>query len=196
MTTGTIDATTTFADWAEAGTDTASGPREQLVRKLYDNHGAALQGYVTALLEGDRQTAEDVVQETALRAWRNAEKLDPAGESFRPWLLKVARRLVIDGYRRRTSRPTEIGGDTPDRLSQIDESDRKLSSLVVSEAMATLTTAHREVLLEVYYRGNTIDEAARLLGVPAGTVKSRTYYALRALRQALERRGVTRVDAA
>jgi RNA polymerase sigma-70 factor (ECF subfamily) len=187
--------TTGFADWAAVGTATASGHSEQLVRRLYDNHAAALQGYVTALLEGDKQSAEDVVQETALRAWRHADKLDPGGESFRPWLLKVARRLVIDRYRHRTSRPAEIGGDTPDRLSEIDESDRKLSSMVVSEALGTLSAAHREVLVEVYFRGNTIDETARLLGVPSGTVKSRTYYALRALRQALQRRGVTAVEA-
>jgi RNA polymerase sigma-70 factor (ECF subfamily) len=172
-----------------------TGRGEQLVQRLYDHHGAALRGYVTALLEGDRQSAEDVVQETAVRAWRHADRLDGEGESFRPWLLKVARRLVIDRYRQRTSRPAEIGGDTPDRISEIDESERKLSALVLSEALGALSPAHREVIVEVYYRGNTIDEAARLLGVPAGTVKSRTYYALRALRHALEKRGLTGADA-
>jgi RNA polymerase sigma-70 factor (ECF subfamily) len=181
MTTGTMYATAPYG--------------EQLVRRLYDNHAAALRGYVTALLEGDRQSAEDVVQETVVRAWRHADRLDGDGESFRPWLLKVARRLVIDRYRQRTSQPAEIGGDTPDRISETDESERKLSALVVSEALSALSPAHREVIVEVYYRGNTIDEAARLLGVPAGTVKSRTYYALRALRQALEKQGLTSADA-
>jgi RNA polymerase sigma-70 factor (ECF subfamily) len=184
MTTGTMYATAPL-----------TGRGEQLVRRLYDNHAAALRGYVTALLEGDRQSAEDVVQETVVRAWRHADRLDEDGESFRPWLLKVARRLVIDRYRQRISRPAEIGGDTPDRISEIDESERRLSALVVSKALGALSPAHREVIVEVYYRGNTIDDAARLLGVPPGTVKSRTYYALRALRQVLEKQGLTSADA-
>jgi RNA polymerase sigma-70 factor, ECF subfamily len=195
MTTGTMYATAPLTAWATVGTATAPGHREQLIRRLYHNHAAALHGYVTALLEGDKQSAEDVVQETVVRAWRHADKLDVDGEAFRPWLLKVARRLVIDRYRQRTSRPAEIGGDTPDRISEVDESDRKLSALVVSKALGALSAAHREVLVEVYYRGNTIDEAARLLGVPPGTVKSRTYYALRALRQAFEKQGLTSADA-
>jgi RNA polymerase sigma-70 factor (ECF subfamily) len=171
------------------------GHRERVVQGLYDNHAAALKGYVTALLEGDRQSAEDVVQETVVRAWRHAETLDESGEAFRPWLLKVARRLVIDRYRQRVSRPAEIGGDVPDRLAATDESERALASLVVSDALEALSPAHREVLVAVYYRGNTLDEAARLLGVPTGTVKSRIYYALRALRHTLERRGLTAADA-
>jgi len=66
---------------------------------------------------------------------------------------------------------------------------------VVSEALRGLSTPHREVLVEVYFRGHSVDEAARVLGIPAGTVKSRTYYALRSLRQALEERGLSTVDA-
>jgi len=66
-----------------------------------------------------------------------------------------------------------------------------LLSWVVAEAITRLSEEHRAVLLECYYRGRPVAEAARLLGVPAGTVKSRTHYALRALRLALEEMGVT-----
>lgn len=195
MTTATVETTMPWGRWAAVDAATATRHGEHLVRRLYADHGAALRGYATALLEGDRQAAEDVVQETVIRAWRHAHELDPGGEAFRPWLLKVARRLVIDRYRRRTSRPAELGGEVPDRLAEADESDRTLAGMVVSEALAALTPAHREVLVEVYFRGRTVDEAAEVLGVPAGTVKSRTYYALRALRRALERRGMLPADA-
>jgi len=179
-----------------AGTLTAAvGPREQVIRGLYDQHAAALRGYVTALLEGDQQTAEDVVQETALRVWKHADRLDETGEAFRPWLLKVARRLVIDRYRWRTARPTEVGGETPDWLPEADQNDRTLSSIVVADALRSLSATHRDVLVEVYFRGHSVEEAAQRLGVPGGTVKSRTYYALRALRQALETRGLSVADA-
>src|SRR5690349_15470566 len=67
-----------------AGASAAPGHRDELVRKLYLNHATALEAYVTALLEGDRHTAADVVQETVLRAWRHADRLDEGSASFRP----------------------------------------------------------------------------------------------------------------
>ena len=62
----------------------------------------------------------------------------------------------------------------------------------VADALASLSADHRTVLLETYYRGRTVTEAATTLGIPVGTVKSRSYYALRALRLALEERGWAR----
>jgi RNA polymerase sigma-70 factor, ECF subfamily len=147
--------------------------------------------YAAALLNGDSQGAEDVVQETALRVWRHADSLDPGAESFRPWLFKVARRLVIDHHRRRSARPPENAGGVPEWLGHADQSDRSLSSIVVSDALASLSRPHREVLVELYFRGSRVDEAAAALGIPPGTVKSRSYHAMRALQLALHGRGVT-----
>jgi RNA polymerase sigma-70 factor (ECF subfamily) len=65
-----------------------------------------------------------------------------------------------------------------------------LESWAVSDALSSLRPEHKRVLLETYYRGKSVNEAAATLGVPAGTVKSRTFYALRALRLALEERGL------
>jgi len=191
MTTTIVETVSPYGAWGALGRAGASGPREQLVRRLYDHHASALRSYATALLGGDRHTAEDVVQETVLRAWRHADRLDALAESFRPWLLKVARRLVIDRYRTRASRPAEVSGDSVEWLSSGDESERKLSAIVVADALRSLSPAHREVIAEMYFRGSSVNEVARKLGIAPGTVKSRTYYAMRMLREALRERGVT-----
>lgn len=167
----------------------ASVADEDLVRSLYDEHAGALMAYVLRLVGGDRHRAEDVVQETLFRAWRNPQSLRPARGSIRPWLWTVARHLVVDGERARRARPVEVPGAEFAPAPVDDGIDRALAAQVVIEAMRTLTPEHRAALIETYYRGRSVAEAANILGVPEGTVKSRTYYALRNLRSALEERG-------
>ncbi len=77
----------------------------------------------------------------------------------------------------------------PPELPAADELDRAVQQWQVADALASLSAQHRAVLLETYYRGRSIAEASATLGIPAGTVKSRSYYALRALRLALQERG-------
>lgn len=164
---------------------------DALMRALYEEHAAALYAFVLRLVDGDRHRAEDVVQETLLRAWRNAGKLQRTPGSARPWLVTVARRIVIDGYRSRQARPHEVDPGPLESVPAADEIDRALRAMLISEAMADLTPAHRRVLVETYLRGRSVAEAAAELGVPPGTVRSRVFYALRSLRLALEERGVT-----
>jgi RNA polymerase sigma-70 factor (ECF subfamily) len=163
------------------------------MRALYAEHAGPLLAFVLRLTRGDRQRAEDIVQETLLRAWRNADLLrDWEETSPRPWLVTVARRIAIDGYRSENSRPPEtFGRDVNNYAGVPDESDRVVRSMTVVQAMRTLTPSHREILLETYFHGRTTQEAAETLGLPLGTAKSRVYYALRALRVALQQRGVT-----
>ncbi|MFW6204883.1 MAG: sigma-70 family RNA polymerase sigma factor [Actinomycetota bacterium] len=167
----------------------ASFADEDLVRSLYDEHGGALLAYVLRLVGGDRHRAEDVVQETLYRAWRNPQSLQPTRGSIRPWLWTVARHLVVDGERAKRARPQEVVGAELTPAPVDDGIDRALAAQVVVDAMATLTPEHRAALLETYYRGRSVSEAAQVLGIPEGTVKSRTYYALRNLRSALEEKG-------
>ncbi len=161
---------------------------EELVRALYAEHAAPLLRYAVHLMGGDRQRAEDIVQETLLRAWQHPEAI--AGRPARPWLFAVAKNLAIDSYRARKSRPPEVGEAALDVVPAPDEAERALESWAVADALTALRPEHQRVLLETYYRGKSVAEAAAALGVPAGTVKSRTFYALRALRLALEERGL------
>ncbi|GLW96444.1 sigma-70 family RNA polymerase sigma factor [Microtetraspora sp. NBRC 16547] len=160
---------------------------EELVRVLFDDHAGPLYGYVLRLT-GDPGRAEDVVQETLLRAWKNPSAL--SGRPVRAWLFTVARNLVVDQHRARKSRPKETGDEALAVLPADDELEKAVESWAVAEALASLRAEHREVLLETYYRGRSVKEASEILGIPQGTVKSRTFYALRALKLALEERGL------
>lgn len=162
----------------------------ELMRTLHDEHARALWAYVVRLTGGDRQLAEEVVQETLLRAWRNPAVLQQSDGPPRAWLFTVARRIVIDQWRARRSRPEVVGADPPE-IPIADGTDEAVQSWLVIEALRQLSTEHRSVLVECYYLGNSVAEAARRLRVPEGTVKSRTHYALRSLRLILEEMGVS-----
>ena len=158
---------------------------EREVREAYAAHSGELYGFAVRSL-GDSGLAEEAVQETFLRAWRAGERFDPEIGSLRTWLFAILRNVVIDLGRARAARPvvatgTPVAGHEP--LEQI------LLSWQVEEALRRIGDQHRRVLLETYYRGRPYAEVAAELGVPEGTVKSRVYYGLRALRNALEELG-------
>lgn len=165
------------------------GRDEELSRALYREHAGALLSYVTRLMNGDRQLAEDIVQETLLRAWTHADRL-PA-DAQRPWLFTTARHLVIDAYRARNARPAEASAELLDAAVAHDELDAALDAVLVTDALHALSAEHRSVLFDCYYRGNTAAQIAAARGLPPGTVRSRIHYALRALRLALQERGVS-----
>jgi RNA polymerase sigma-70 factor (ECF subfamily) len=165
---------------------------DALIRILYEQHAPPLLRFVLRLLGGDWQRAEDIVQETLVRAWRNAHTLGAQGQtSIRPWLVTVARRIVIDAHRSGRARPAEAYDREPDSYPVSDGTEQVLRAMTVTDALRSLSYAHREILLETFFRGRTVPEAADILGLPLGTAKSRVYYALRSLRVALEHRGVT-----
>lgn len=174
-----------------SGMVAVSAAEDAALRVLFEQHAAPLLSYALRLTGGDRGRAEDVVQETLLRAWRHPQALDPERGPVRSWLFTVARNVAVDAHRARRARPTEVGDEALAVVPAIDEIEQALDSWLVADAMSSLTPDHRAVLVETYYRGRSVAEAAAVLGVPPGTVKSRTFYALRALKLALEERGVT-----
>lgn len=152
----------------------------------YDAHEGELYGFALRAL-GDHGLAEEAVQETFIRAWRAARRFDPALGTLRGWLFAICRRVVIDLARTRAALP--VPGEVPDQAALSDDLDRMLSGWEVEEAMARLSPEHRQVVIAIHVDGQRASEVAARLGVPEGTVRSRLFYALRALRLALEEMG-------
>ena len=164
-----------------------------LMKQVHDEHADVLWRFCLRLVGNDRARAEDVTQETLLRAWRHSTILESPPAAVRSWLFTVARNIVIDDWRARQARPETPVEEVPEQRRSLedDADDKLLLSWVVAEALTHLSADHRTVLLECYYRGRPVAEVADRLGVPPGTVKSRTHYALRALKLALEEMGVS-----
>lgn len=166
----------------------ASLPDAEL-RSVYEAHAPELLRFATRAL-GDAGLAEDVVQEAFVRAWRASSRYDPRRASQRTWLFAILRNAVIDAARARRSRPPLAAGDEPERgLPDGDALDAVLVAWQVEAALATLADDQRRALVEVHWRGRPYADVAAELGVPEGTVKSRVYYGLRAMRAALEAGG-------
>jgi RNA polymerase sigma-70 factor (ECF subfamily) len=172
---------------AESPSATSTDNTEQL-ETIYNAHRRALYNYVLRQLTlGDRQRAEDIVQETMLRAWRHVTEFTEGKQSSRPWLFTVARRLAIDDLRARAVRPQEVSDERLEhRHHGEDQLDPILLSHHVRHAVAQLSEPHRTVLFEIYFRDRTPAEVAEELHIPIGTVKSRIHYALRTLRTVLD----------
>ncbi|MFD2472285.1 sigma-70 family RNA polymerase sigma factor [Amycolatopsis silviterrae] len=156
------------------------------VRAAYDRYGGELFGFAFNAL-ADRQLAEDVVQETFVRAWQAGRRFDPARASLRSWLYGIARNLVIDARRRRTARPVPTEAQPEQRAD--DPFDRLLLRIQLDEAMRQLSDDHRAVLEAVHVEGRTCADYAAERGISASTARSRLYYGIRALRLALEENG-------
>lgn len=158
---------------------------------LYRRHGGELLAFVLRYVS-ERAAAEDVVQETMLRAWQHVDRIDER-RSPRAYLFTIARNVLTDRWRAQRARPVLISdSDAVAQVPDEDEVEAAVERWTVAEALARLTPEHRSVLQALFYDGCSVAEAARRLGVPAGTVKSRSYYAVRALRAALEETGVVR----
>ncbi|MFI1990113.1 sigma-70 family RNA polymerase sigma factor [Actinoplanes sp. NPDC020271] len=156
---------------------------------LVIEHGPALLSYVRTLVS-DHYLAEDLTQETLIRAWRHSERLFTGEGSIRGWLLTVARHLAIDRMRsagnRRESLTVE---DRPAEPAVPDHADAIVATAEVTALLRRLSTEHRTVLLHTTMAGRTAAETATILGVPVGTIKSRQHYALNVLRKAWVKRG-------
>ncbi|MEU3979419.1 sigma-70 family RNA polymerase sigma factor [Streptomyces sp. NPDC026672] len=156
----------------------ATGPHP--LDTLMSDHSKALLAYAEKLLN-DHYMAEDIVQETLIRAWPHTERLYSTQGSVRGWLLTVTRNLIIDRLRSAASRHEAVGADDRD-VALPDHAEAVLTSVETTALLRKLSHEHREVLLHLYLCGRTLQETAEILGIPVGTVKSRRHYALNSLR--------------
>lgn len=165
----------------------AAGDRQVALGELYGRYERRLYGLGLKLL-GDQSLAEELVQETFLRLWRNAAQFDPDRGSVATYIFTIARRIAVDLWRRPSSRPFQP--EAEDEAAPGDPVERVLVGLTVRDALDSLSADHRQVL-ELSYRRDLNQRAiAERLGVPLGTVKTRTYHGLRALKRALEARDI------
>jgi RNA polymerase sigma-70 factor, ECF subfamily len=168
----------------DAPRDEPGGDPDAAIRQLYSLYARGLRGYVEQFCP-DRASADDIVQETFIRAWRHLPQLSADERPVRPWLYRVARNLLIDANRAARARPTtvpQLAGDVGTDAGLEVILDREL----VFAALQHLSPAHQTVLVETFYRGGTMATVARELGIPHGTARSRLHYALDALRKQLQ----------
>ncbi|WP_291413839.1 sigma-70 family RNA polymerase sigma factor [Actinophytocola sp.] len=160
--------------------------------ELHAAHFRVLLGFVLRYVD-DMQRAEDVVQETMMRTWRNIDRLAARPEKVRSYLFTVARNIITDQWRSDNRRPRLVADEAALATVPVaDQVDAAIDGWIVDSALERLTDAHRAVVEALYYQGHTVVETARRLGVPEGTVKSRAFNAVRTLRAVFEEMGVLR----
>ena len=157
------------------------------MRAAFDAFGGELYGMTYRALDDDG-LAEEAVQETFLRAWRAADRYDPRRSSLRTYLFAIARNVTIDLARARSSRPQRAGTEMEHARGAEDTAEESLRAWEVEEALRQLGPHHRHAIVETYYRDRPCAEVAAEAGVPVGTMRSRLYYGLKALRSVLEER--------
>ncbi|MFI1996091.1 sigma-70 family RNA polymerase sigma factor [Actinoplanes sp. NPDC020271] len=162
--------------------------RDDRLTDLHHRYARDLLGFLSGFTAGNRFSAEDLLQETMIRAWGHLDALPTEPEHTRRWLFTVARNIAIDAVRRKHARPSEVGLGDVIEPGPDDTSATVMAVDALRTAIGNLSTPHRRVLAELYVHGRSPGEAARRLGVPIGTIKSRAHYALRSVRTFVDSR--------
>jgi RNA polymerase sigma-70 factor (ECF subfamily) len=135
---------------------------------------------------GDRMRAEDAVQETFAALWRSAKTYRPERGPGAPWLYAVARNAIVDRARHRTDAPTEVPDTASLELGPDERAEASFVSWRVHRALEGLPQSERDVIELAYWGGLSQSEVAQFLGIPLGTVKTRTRAGLGRLATMLE----------
>jgi len=156
---------------------------------LYDRYGRLAYSLAYRIL-GESGTAEDVVQDAFLSAWRGAPGYRRDRGNPRAWLLSIVHHRAVDILRRKTTfrpAPLEVAESQPGDEDTAASAERNVENASVREALERLPQAQRQTIELAYFGGYTHVELSELMGVPLGTVKGRMRIGLQKIRRALER---------
>jgi RNA polymerase sigma-70 factor (ECF subfamily) len=177
------------APWRTSRTSDEGGrlTPDALAREGYALHGAELYRFALSRLSDDA-AAQDVVQETIVRAWRSAARFDPATGSLRTWLFAIARNVVSDHLTARgraAALPALAHTDDPGKDHMSDHSAALADVDLVTRALGLISHDHRTAIVETYLRDRAYADVAADLGVSVSTLRSRVFHGLRQLRLAM-----------
>ncbi len=157
------------------------------LREAFLSHGGELFGFARRSLNST-PNAEDAVQETFSRAWRSRARFDPTLGSLRTWLFTIERRVILD-FSLRQAKYATVPLDQAREPASEDRVERAMLGWQMESALQRLDEEHRMIITEIYFNGRSGREVAEMFGLPEGTVRSRSFYALRMLRLLLEEGG-------
>ena len=165
---------------------------KRAMQVLYARHNVRVYRFILRLT-GNQSLAEDLVSEVFLDVWRQAEAFESKSQ-VSTWLLAIARYKALSALRRRTDEHLDdqmaasIEDTADDPETVVHKKDR---STIVQKCLRQLSPAHREVIDLVYYHEKSVDEVAKIVGVPAATVKTRMFYARTKMADLLQQAGVS-----
>jgi RNA polymerase sigma-70 factor, ECF subfamily len=172
-------------------TAVAAGDRRAM-QVLYARHSVRVFRFILRMINNP-SLAEDLVSEVFLDVWRNARSFK-AKSQVSTWLLAIARNKAFSAFRRRSDEQLDdddalavVGDPADDPEALMEKEDR---SAIVQKCLAQLSPAHREILDLVYYHEKSIGEIAEIVGIPAGTVKTRAFYARSHMEKFLKSAGI------
>jgi RNA polymerase sigma factor (sigma-70 family) len=162
----------------------AAGGDRSAFEDLYRRYARPVFGLALRRL-GDRGRAEDAVQETFASVWRSASTYRPERGPGAPWLYAFARNAIVDRARARTETPADIPDEASADAGPADRAEQSWVAWRVHRALEELPDREREVVALAYWSGLSQSEVAEFLGIPLGTVKTRTRAALTRLSEIL-----------
>ena len=163
------------------------------MRDLYVRHNVRVYRFLLRVV-GNAATAEDLLNEVFIEIWRHAGKFESRSK-VSTWMLAIARFKAVGLRRRRSCDQLDDGAvDTIEDLSDGPETaaQKRSACATIRDCLKKLSPAHRTIIDLIYYHEQSIAEVARILGIPENTVKTRAYYARKALAQRLAENGIER----
>ncbi len=155
---------------------------------LYDNYSGALYAVIFKVVR-DEETASDLLQEVFVKIWNNASGYDASKGRLYTWMLNIARNRSIDFLRSKAHNKSQKTNSIEDNVYAVDQANQtslKTDTIGVREFVDKLKDKHRDIIELVYFQGYTQEETAEELGIPLGTVKTRSRAAIKKLRELLE----------